>query len=160
VTDWAPEFFRQNTWANLALIEACRSLTDEQLDAAAPGVYGSIRATLLHILDSEASYAQDLHHEPRPPLLEQWPGFDALAEMATATGDSLVAACRDQTGTIDLAGEDGRFEIDPAVILAQAFHHSTEHRSQINTILTGLGVEAVDLSGWRWGFDTERMRRR
>lgn len=43
------DFFRQNQWANAALIDACRGLTDEQLDTTVEGVFGSIRSTLQHI---------------------------------------------------------------------------------------------------------------
>jgi uncharacterized damage-inducible protein DinB len=45
------------------------------------------------------------------------------------------------------------------VILVQAFNHSTEHRSQICTVLTTLGIEAPELSGWEWGLAVDRMRR-
>jgi uncharacterized damage-inducible protein DinB len=51
------DFFRQNEWANLAMIRLCQSLTDEQLDATAVGTYGSIRNTLQHIVAAEAGYA-------------------------------------------------------------------------------------------------------
>jgi uncharacterized damage-inducible protein DinB len=38
------DFYRQNEWANLTLIEVCRALDDEQLNATAVGTYGSISA--------------------------------------------------------------------------------------------------------------------
>ncbi len=50
------ELFRHNTWANLKLLDACRSLGDEHLDANVPGTFGSIRDTLLHIVGAEVSY--------------------------------------------------------------------------------------------------------
>ncbi len=34
------------------------------------------------------------------------------------------------------------------LILTQAINHATEHRAQIMTILTQLGIEPPDLSGW------------
>lgn len=43
------EMFRYNAWANRELYEACRALTDAQLDAQVPGVSGSIRQLLMHI---------------------------------------------------------------------------------------------------------------
>lgn len=34
------------------------------------------------------------------------------------------------------------------LILVQAINHGTEHRSQIATILTQLGVEPPNMDGW------------
>jgi uncharacterized damage-inducible protein DinB len=35
--------------------------------------------------------------------------------------------------------------------LAQALHHGTDHRSQICTALTALGVEPPDIDLWAFG---------
>ena len=37
------EFYKHNLWANLRLLDKCATLTDEQLDLAAPGTYGSVQ---------------------------------------------------------------------------------------------------------------------
>ena len=37
------EMFRYNAWANRELFEACRSLTEEQLDMQIRGISGSVR---------------------------------------------------------------------------------------------------------------------
>lgn len=161
MTDWAPEFFRQNLWANLEMIEACRALTDEQLDAGAEGTFGSIRDTLRHFIGSEGGYAASLGHEPAIRLMKDdpWPGFDGLAAVAIASADALIASCADaSTEPISVGSDDGdRYTVAAAVILTQAFHHSTEHRSQVNTVLTTLGLEPVDVSSWKWGFESGRM---
>jgi uncharacterized damage-inducible protein DinB len=39
------------------------------------------------------------------------------------------------------------------------FNHGTEHRSQVATILTTLGIEPPELSGWEWGLASDRMRK-
>ena len=44
------------------------------------------------------------------------------------------------------------------LLLLQAVNHATEHRSQIATILTQLGVEPPDMSGWRFFFDAGHMK--
>src|SRR6185503_4932910 len=54
MADLIDDFYRQNAWANLQLIEVCSALNDEQLDASAPGSYGSIRDTLVHLVGAEA----------------------------------------------------------------------------------------------------------
>jgi uncharacterized damage-inducible protein DinB len=40
------ELVRHKTWVTLRLIEHCRALDDEHLDASIPGTYGTIRDTL------------------------------------------------------------------------------------------------------------------
>jgi len=160
--DLMSDLYRQNEWANLTLIEACRSLSEEQLDATAEGTFGSIRDTLVHIVRAEGGYATSLGHEPSPRLErgDPWPGLDALAEMASAAAESLIAAAVDApVGMLRVGSETQRFDVDPAVILVQAFHHSTEHRSQINTVFTAIGVEPLELSSWDWGLAVDRMRR-
>ncbi|MFH1329522.1 MAG: DinB family protein [Actinomycetota bacterium] len=161
--DWVIDFYRQNEWANLTLIEACGALNDAQLDASAVGTFGSIRDTLRHIVSAEGGYAYRLGSEPSRRLQrdDPWPGLDALKEMASAAADALVSATRSTPDRIIRVGSDdeGRYDVEAAVILIQAFHHSTEHRSQICTILTTLGIEPPELSGWDWGLAAARMRR-
>jgi len=48
------KLFEHNTWANQMIIEACLSLTDEQLDAPPQSATeGSIRSTLSHLVTSQ-----------------------------------------------------------------------------------------------------------
>ena len=155
------DFFRQNEWANLAMIRLCQSLTDEQLDATAVGTYGSIRNTLQHIVAAEAGYAFRLGATPTRGLKgdNPWPGFDTLVQLVAANTQALATAARNVTDTpIRVGSDDKPYDVEPAVILVQAFNHSTEHRSQICTILTTLGIEAPELSGWEWGLAVDRMR--
>ena len=157
--DLITDFYRQNEWANLTLIDVCRGLSDEQLDAAAPGTYGSIRDTLRHIVGSETGYAfrrGDPDNE-RMDSDEGWPGFDRLAELVHATA---AAATRQALGSLSepiTVDPDAPSQVDPAVILTQMVHHSTDHRSRINTILTTLGIEPPDLSSWSWGLADGRV---
>ena len=155
------DFFRQNTWANLQMVERCRGLTDEQLDSTAIGTYGSIRDTLSHIVSAEGTYATQLGHPPARRLQrgDPWPGFEQLAEFYSLTGAALEAAADEDPERMLRVGTENAYDVRAAVILVQMFHHGTEHRSQINSILTGLGLEPSELSGWEWGLATDRMRR-
>ena len=58
--------FAHNAWANLKLLAFCEQLSDEQLDAEAIGCFGSIRATLWHIVGGEVSYVERVNGK-RPP---------------------------------------------------------------------------------------------
>ncbi len=162
MADLIEDLFRQNEWANLRLIEACRGLTDEQLDAAGVGAFGSIRQTLMHLVGSEAAYVRRLGGQPAPAFErgQAWPGFDAVEAVARAGATGLI----ERAATLNVMPEsydDGEgYDIDRTVVLVQAMDHSTEHRGQICTILTSIGVEPPALDGWTWGEDTGRIRPR
>jgi uncharacterized damage-inducible protein DinB len=42
--------YEHNTGANLRVLDFCAGLSDEQLDASAPGTFGRVRDTLVHIV--------------------------------------------------------------------------------------------------------------
>ena len=54
------EAFRYNKWANLHLLDVCSGLSDEQLQLTVPGTYGTIAATLMHLLAAEQRYLRRL----------------------------------------------------------------------------------------------------
>jgi len=162
MSELVSDFYRQNEWATLKLIEVCRGLSDEQLGAAAEGTYGSIRATLRHLVSAEANYAFRVSDGKvrRLPPDEPWPGFGALAEMVSVHAAVFAGAARGDTNrVIRLDPDTDPYDSEAAVILVQAFNHATEHRSQICTILTTLGIEPPDMSGWEWGLADGRMRK-
>jgi uncharacterized damage-inducible protein DinB len=45
------------------------------------------------------------------------------------------------------------------VFLAQAIHHGTDHRSQICTVLTSLGIEPPSIGVWDYAEATDRAQR-
>jgi hypothetical protein len=89
------DFFNYNLWANLRLLDTCSQLTDAQLDFTTQGVYGSIRATLIHIVAGEERDVRDCdaaHQLPAPFLDEStpFPGFDDLLQRAKRSGTALI----------------------------------------------------------------------
>jgi uncharacterized damage-inducible protein DinB len=157
------DLFRQNEWANHRLLEVCRKLTDEQLDTKAVGAYGTIRETLVHMLGAEQRYVARLDGPELEPRVHEslgFPGFDALALSATRAAEGMIERAGVMLGvTVEREINAGRFEMDTEVVFVQMLNHSTEHRSQINTILTALGIQAPGLDGWSLGQTTGRMRR-
>jgi len=149
--------FEHNLWANKIVLERCATLTDEQLDATMPGIYGSIRSTLVHIFGAEERYATMLTSRPPIPFLreqEPFPGFDELRGVCDASGQTLIDVAEQAKPDDVLRGKRRNgtgYEITGTVLLIQAINHSTEHRSQINTMLTHLGLEPLDLDGWAYG---------
>ena len=55
--------------------------------------------------------------------------------------------------------EDDGYERDAliGIRLAQALHHGTDHRSQICTTLTSLGVEPPGIDVWNFGVEVGRV---
>ena len=146
------QLFRHNRWANLALLDACKDLTDSQLDATVQGTQGTIRETLKHIVGAEERYvgllggAQPDKQREREP----WEGIGALREAADANGLALIEIAEaEQPGRVLRATWRGTTHEMPAWLpLTQAINHATEHRSQIATILTQQGVEPPSMDGW------------
>ncbi len=50
--------FAHHIWATERLIDTCEALDPQQLDAGAPGTYGTIHRTLHHLVESDRWY----HH--------------------------------------------------------------------------------------------------
>lgn len=148
------DLFRHNSWANLRLLEACESLSDEQLDTALPGTYGTIRDTLLHVVRAEVSYvARVTGRRPgEPPKHGEFPGFNRLKDDVRWTGEELLklALAADESGTVRETGQGKQVQYPLSALLTQAINHATEHRSQIATILTQQGIEPPDMSGWQY----------
>jgi uncharacterized damage-inducible protein DinB len=148
------KLFGHNAWANVTLLEACARLSDAQLDADAVGGYGTIRATLTHLVGAEQGYVSRVNgHLPPAPLRRgEWAGFPALQAVARWAGDELLQLARATRATslVREPSPDDK-EIYPlSSLMVQAVTHSTEHRTQIATILTQLGIEPPDMSGWKY----------
>jgi uncharacterized damage-inducible protein DinB len=148
------DFFRYNLWANQTLLTSCEPLSDAQLDATAAGVYGSVRAILMHLFSSEEGYASHVTgRTPTPRLKESatFPGFDELRRRAERSGQALIAfaetAALAELGRV-LHLDKGTYDAPIYIVLIQALNHGIDHRSQIATILSQQGVELPDLAGW------------
>lgn len=153
------KLFEHNNWANMQMINACYALRDEQLDAQPQSATkGTIRRTLSHLVTSQRGYLAllTLPVETRPsaPL-----AFDELQESARLSGEGLLEFVKDvseQFLKTRLQTTDG-FYVEPWVILLQIINHATEHREQINSMLTALGMTPLDLDGWSFGEATNAL---
>jgi len=155
------ELFRHNLWANLRLLDACSRLPDEQLDASAPGTYGRVRDTLVHLLAAEERYVTLLGgQQPEHPLREAdgFPGWEELRRRALHSGEALVALAESVDPTRILRGERGGkpYAIPAVVPLMQAINHATEHRAHVVTVLSQGGVEPPALDAWAYGREVLR----
>ena len=144
--------FAHNVWANLKLLDFCQRLSDEQLETTAIGGFGSIRNTLRHIVGAEVSYVERVNDKlpPQPLSHDQFPGFEALKDAARWAGDELLqlALSARQDTSVRQRPPRQLFQYRLASLIVQAISHSTEHRTQISAIITQLGMEPPDMSGW------------
>lgn len=147
-------------WANIQIIQACSALSDEQLDAEPKSATkGSIRLTLWHLIASQQGYLSLLTGmEPR----FNWqapPAFAELQKAASITGEGLLALARDEPSKLlktQPQTKDG-YSVEPWVVVVQAINHATEHREQINSMLSSLGVTPPDVDGWTYGEATNAL---
>ena len=124
---------------------------------------GSIGATLVHVANSQVGYLPRflVPDKPEPLPQDPFPGFEALAERF-AYGDALLEEAAARAGEdheIQVSGDDppGTWRLPASLILLQAVNHSTEHRSQVATILTQVGIEPPPMDGWTYFFGSGQM---
>jgi uncharacterized damage-inducible protein DinB len=154
--------FAHNAWANLKLLDFCEGLSDEQLDATAVGGFGSIRDTLRHIVSAEVSYVNRVNgKQPAEPLpRDQFPAFAVLKDAVRWASDELLQlalSAREDTLVRQRPPRQPE-EYKLAALMVQAVNHSTEHRTQIATIITQLGMEPPDMSGWQYMWEMGELR--
>ena len=153
------KLFEHNIWANGRIIEACSALSDEQLDAEPQSATkGSIRVTLTHLVTSQHGYLS-LLTLPVEARRRMSPAFDELGQAARQSGKGLLALARDESNTFPttrLQTTDG-YWVEPWVVMLQAINHATEHREQIKSLLSALGVTPPDIDGWDYGETTKAL---
>jgi uncharacterized damage-inducible protein DinB len=153
------KLFEHNNWANREIIQACSALSDEQLDAEPQSsTFGSIRRTLMHLVAAQQGYLS-LLTLPVEARLDALPAFAELHKAASSSGEGLLALARDEPSnhlSTQLRTRDGYF-VEPWVVMVQAINHATEHREQISSMLSALGVTAPDLDGWAYAEVTQAL---
>ncbi len=146
--------FNYNYWANQRILKAAAPLSQEQLETAIGPGYGSMRATLAHVLGAEMVWRLRCQEGISPPALP--------AESEFPTCDVLWArwAEEEQKMRAFLAGLDGRslkrtvhFRTTRGVpgayplweLLCHVVNHGTQHRSEVALALTRYGCSPGDM---------------
>jgi len=148
-----------NRWQNGNLYGAADRLTDAQRKEARGAFFGSIRATLNHLVWGDQIWMSRFAGTPKPKggiaesvaLLDVW---DDLKRERQAFDRVIV----DWASTLDprwlegdltwFSGAAGREVTKPkALLVAHMFNHQTHHRGQVHCMLTQCGVKpgATDL---------------
>ncbi|MCU0492187.1 MAG: DinB family protein [Chloroflexaceae bacterium] len=134
-----------NFWANERILAACERLTTEEFSRTVvpdPG-WGSLRATLVHALDTEYGWRSVLQALDASEILE----VDDFADVATlkARWQGEREAWLHFADSLNEEELNARYGTDsqqgPKVwqTIVHVVNHGTQHRSEAATILTGYG---------------------
>jgi uncharacterized damage-inducible protein DinB len=160
-TSMLEDAFRHHVWATLRLIDTCLALSPEQLETAVPGTYGSILETQRHLVGSDSGYLFVTTRERIPRIDEDGMSLSELKAAMEGHGaawSSLLSEDPDPETVLVRHRDDGSETRAPMSIrLAQALHHGSDHRSQICTALTTLGVEPPAIDVWDFGLQDGRV---
>lgn len=152
---------RYNAWANGRIYTAAAELSDAERKARRPSFFGSIHATLNHILVGDRIWLSRLTAGPHGiAALDQeiYADFEEL-RAARLTEDERLTAIVESYDEADLArkltyrnmaGED---KCIPMVqVLGHLFNHQTHHRGQIHGLLSATSVAppSLDMIQLEW----------
>lgn len=139
-----------SAWATRQVLEACLSLTAEQIDRDMGASHSSILQTFCHIHDGERVWLRRLVEvgndclPPGPPpehsfetLIQSWPelwgGYRRWLESASDDDLSFELSTILPDGAL--------FRVPRWQIVLHAINHTTFHRGQIITMLRSFGVK-------------------
>lgn len=148
--------FAHHVWATLQLIDTCLGLSPEQLETAVPGTYGSIIDTMRHLVGSDSWYLFDMTGDGARRIEADEMDLRELGAAMEGDGTAwiqLLTQDPDPEAVVKEIDESDGYERDAplGIRLAQALHHGTDHRSQICTALTMLGVQPPGIDVWDFG---------
>ena len=137
--------FSHHTWATLTLIEACATLSPVQLEHDVLGTRGPIIETLAHIVDSDSWDLAIVEDQSLADVEETRVDLDAIRRTMERNGrrwGAFVSASPDPDLTVtEVDPSDGfRRVASVGMRLVGTLDHGADHRSQICTALTTLGV--------------------
>ena len=135
-------------WATFKLIDAARSLSEEQLRRDLGNSFGGVLATLTHIYAADRIWLSRLRGTPRFTLLDDGEEFtlDQLAAAWPQVNDGLAAYLDTAQvgGDLHWTNLQGKKAHLPVwQVLLHVVNHATYHRGQITTMIRQLGGAAV-----------------
>jgi uncharacterized damage-inducible protein DinB len=154
--------FAHHVWATTRLIDACLALSTKELATAVPGTYGSIIETMRHLVEGDSDYLSIMTGDRSYLIATEQMDLSelrAVMENDGALWASFLNRDLDPNAMVKEIDDDDGFERDATsgIRLAQALHHGTDHRSQICTALTALGVEPAGIDAWTYGLQAGRV---
>ena len=146
-----------NAWQNANIYDGAERLPDSERKRDCGAFFGSIHATLTHLLFADQAWLYRLGGGPQPR-------FKTIAESLVAVPD--WTALRAERDEIDLAIKTWAAKVDDAwlaedlswysnaakanlshprwLLVTHMFNHQTHHRGQVHCLLTQAGVKPGD----------------
>ena len=144
-----------NAWANRLLYSAVADLSTEELHRDTGAFFGSIFATLSHILTADRIWLNRFTGEgPMPRSLDERP-YDDFEDLRGARLEEDTRIIR-YAQSLTAERLDSDFSYTPVTspervshklwpALTHVFNHQTHHRGQVHAGLTGLGKPSLSL---------------
>ena len=147
--------YAYNDWANQQVLSLAADLSDGQLDAPRPMGFGTLRATLFHILAADTIWLERWQGVPwRPfPMDPQGMSRAAMAEQLAEVAQrrrQLVDAERGEGWQRIVDYRDSKqtpYQHQLRDLLLHVFHHGVHHRAQALNYLKHFGRQVA------WGID-------
>jgi uncharacterized damage-inducible protein DinB len=151
--DLLDRLLEHDRWSTTTLLDACRSLSDAQLDQSFDIGHQTLRATFVHLIDNIEGWTALMIRRP-PEASDRDHSIASLSAWHEQVFDTFAAFARrkqaerqlEETFT-DFFGEHPTF----GGAILHVILHDAEHRSEIVHILNRLGlpqVPEVDLALW------------
>lgn len=155
---------RYNGWMNGKLYGAAAALPDDELRRDRGAFFGSILATLQHIMVADVVWFKRMSNDrpgiaalrafddlpmPASPVHAYRPTLPELAALRAALDDAIVAFCTDLTpaelaAPVGYASGVATHRKLLADLLLHAFNHQTHHRGQVTTLFSQMGIDVGD----------------
>jgi uncharacterized damage-inducible protein DinB len=143
--------FFYNAWANERIFAVATQLDADRLLAPIEGIYGSVLITARHLLNVEENYLRMVSGtEPA------WPDEHDIATVRARLADAgtgfatFIAGlgAADLARTFRIPWFEREFTIEDGLL--QAVTHSIEHRADLASAITRLGMETppIDYIAW------------
>ena len=147
------EQFAFNRWANLRLLDACETLSRDDLVRELGGSFPSVWLTLTHLYVAENTWLARWQGTPtgRKPDLD---GIDTVAGLRGKWDDLWRQQCEllDSTSDADVRrvipvvlASGKRLDQQLGATMRHCINHATYHRGQVTNFLRMLGANTVPL---------------
>ena len=154
--------FGHHLWANEKILDACAGLSAAQLMQQVPGTYGPIIATLRHLIQADSFYlwvqrgsTGELIHANNDLDID---GLREANDRHAAGYRELLDGPLDPDEDVAEHGDGWDFVATLGIRVAQIVHHGSDHRSQVCTGLTSLGVQPPEIDLWAYGAEMGKTR--
>src|SRR5271166_4378870 len=147
--DYFVTLARYNAWANRRLYRACEALSVVEYLRERPSSFGSLHATLNHILVTDRIWIARIEGRAPPNLkldqilygdfiglkIARFADDERIRNMVAGIPEGLL----DQPFTYRNSRGD-RFETPLSLVLGHLFNHQTHHRGQVHALLSNTEV--------------------